>query len=85
MHGGVGRGLHLLEYFYSGLMIWPELKHVAKVEGRLLEMPIRFQDLTELKLMLVLNYCCLLGKPSFKKTTFFVTNVKPPFHPKNTF
>ena len=41
-------------------MIWPELKHVAKVEGRLLEMPIRFQDLTELKLMLVLNYCCLL-------------------------
>ena len=29
-------------------MIWPELKHVAKVEGRLLEMPVRFQDLTEL-------------------------------------
>ena len=58
-------------------------------------------------LFLLFLFCCVvlslgmgwagLGKPSFKKTTFFVTNVNPPlnpscdkkpltvFQPKNTF
>ena len=30
-------------------MIRPELEDVAEVEGRLLEMPVRFQDFTKLK------------------------------------
>ena len=53
MHSGVWRGLHLLEYFESRLVIGPELKDVAKVESSLLEMPVRFQDLAKLKRKLV--------------------------------
>ena len=64
VHGGVGRGLHLLEYLQGGLVVGPELQHVAEMEGGLLEVPVRLQDLAELRISkcyFALS-CPLLGK-----------------------
>ena len=49
MYGGVWGGLHLLEYCEGGLVVGPQLEDVAHVEGGLLEVAVRLQDLPQLR------------------------------------
>ena len=49
VYGGVWGSLHLLEYCEGGLVVGPQLEDVAQVEGRLLEVAVRLQDLPQLR------------------------------------
>ena len=49
VYGGVWCGLHLLEYCEGGLVVGPQLEDVSQVEGRLLEVAVRLQDLPQLR------------------------------------
>ena len=46
---GVRSSLHLLEYCQSWIMVRPQLQHMPEVQSGLLEVPVGFQNFTQLK------------------------------------